>query len=285
MNSFSKKSCALLLAVIFFVSLLPLSLVAYETGDDYPYKASRISTVDQWRFKARWCTSFVAWCLVSRNGITDFNDFYGDVTWGNASRWGATARSLGITVDDNPAVGSVAWKGTHVAWVAEVNGDEVTIEEYNCFTKTEFNPQGKSNVFNRRTLPKTSFSYIHIGDIGPAQNSAIRVFFNEKELVFDVPPYDVNGVTLFPVRTVLEEMGAAVKYESSLKTVTANKGETEVILIAGDALCAVNGQVTPIGQPAVIENGVLLAPLRFVAEAFGGSVVWDEESRTVYITQ
>lgn len=289
MNDFAKKTLAFLLSAILFLSWQPFSAQAYSTGDDYPYKNGSIGKTDQWRFSARWCTSFVAWCLVSRNGISDFSNFYGDVKWGNASHWEAAAKGLGITVDDNPAVGSIARKGTHVAWVAEVNGDEVTIEEYNCITKTEVNPKGKSHVFNRRIMPKSEFTYIHIrdicagGDIG--EESRIKAFVDGNELVFDVPPLNVNGRILFPVRTVLSELGVAVVYDSDTAAVTAVKDDVIVVLTAGDPYPVVNGSAMAIDQPGIIVDGVMLAPLRFIVEAFGGTVDWDEEGQTAYVAR
>ena len=285
MRSISKKTAILLLSAILVITLLPQTAAAYATGDDYPYKNSSISTIDQWRFKARWCTSFVAWCIVSRNGIADFDNFYGDVKWGNASNWGAAAKRLGIPVDDNPAVGSIAWKGTHVAWVAEVNGDEVTIEEYNCINKTEVNPKGKSHVFNRRVEHKSSFNYIHIGDIDAVQKSEIKAFLDGKELDFDAPPLNENGRLLFPVRAILEELGAAVWYDGDVGAVTATKGDKIVVITAGDCSPTINGRAVLVDQPGIIAEGVMFAPLRFIVEAFGGAVVWDDGSQTAYITR
>lgn len=134
------------------------------SGDDYPdkYKNAQPDTiVDEWNFYNRECTSFVAWRLNSRNSIS-FTNWYRGVKWGNASNWAGAARSLGITVDMNPAVGAVAWWGTgtygHVAWVSSVEGNNVTIEEYNSYKHPY--------VYNQRTISKTEVeSYIHIKDI------------------------------------------------------------------------------------------------------------------------
>lgn len=69
-----------------------------------------------------------------------------------------------------PTVGSVAWFSAgindaggygHVAWVAEVNGDNVTIEEYNYDCG-----QGPEKYY-RRSFHKSQVSgYIHFKDLG-----------------------------------------------------------------------------------------------------------------------
>jgi surface antigen len=138
--------------------------VAYAAvmGDDYPAKWKALpldAAVDDWGMYTRECTSFVAWRLFSANGYA-FNR--AGKSW-NANRWGGNAAALGVTVDMNPTIGSVAWwdAGFHVAWVAEVNGDKVTIEEYNC--------PSNSGKYNCRTIAKASVSgYIHFKDIGAA---------------------------------------------------------------------------------------------------------------------
>ncbi len=183
-----KNLSALVLAMtimIFFIS--QPNIFAYNTGDDYPakYKNKNLDAVaDEWNFYNRECTSFVAWCLNSRNGVA-FTNWYKGKQWGNAATWGTVAKNLGITVNNTPSVGSVAWWNTgtygHVAWVEAVNGNNVTIEEYNV--------PAYSGNYNRRTISKSSpTGYIHIKDIGtvPEKNTWVKTdksFYNVGETV------------------------------------------------------------------------------------------------------
>ncbi len=126
-------------------------------GDDYPYKHLRMdSQYDPWREYVRECTSFAAWALHSRNG-------YEIPFYGNAVDWAKKARDRGIRVDSTPARGAIAWRGAtptnkygHVAWVAVVDGGNVTIEEYN---------HRGDGRYGTRTVPATSFQYIHFKDL------------------------------------------------------------------------------------------------------------------------
>jgi VCBS repeat-containing protein len=129
-------------------------------GDDYPVNlknAALDALVDPWNFYNRECTSFVAWRLNSANKIAFTNLMRGG-RWGNATNWAANARSLGFAVNSTPAVGSVGWLSSgHVAWVAAVNGNSVTIEEYNY---------GYTGKYATRTVNASYFNaYIHIADI------------------------------------------------------------------------------------------------------------------------
>ena len=112
----------------------------------------------------------------------------------------------------------------------------------------------------------------------------VRVIQDGRIMAFDVPAQIVNGRMLVPLRAIFEELGALVQWDASTKTVTARSGEVTVSLTIGDTSPTVNGQVVAIEQPAIIVDGRTLVPLRFVAEAFGVDVGWDQQARTVYIS-
>jgi N-acetylmuramoyl-L-alanine amidase len=79
-------------------------------------------------------------------------------------------------------------------------------------------------------------------------------------------------------------MGASIAWNNDTQTVTATKGATVVVLAIGSTSPTINGQAVAIDQPGIIVDGRTLAPLRFVAEAFGGTVAWDGSTQTASIT-
>lgn len=128
-------------------------------GDDYPWKHDSVDPnnrhIDKWRLYTRECTSFTAYRLSS------VNHFELPGAYGNGGQWGGRARREGYRVDMNPAKGSVAWLDDgsygHVAWVSNVIGNNVEIEEYNY---------GYTHNYHIRTVSKTAFSgYIHFKDL------------------------------------------------------------------------------------------------------------------------
>ncbi|HEU5597907.1 TPA: choline binding-anchored murein hydrolase CbpD, partial [Streptococcus pneumoniae] len=111
-------------------------------GDDYPaYYKNGSQEIDQWRMYSRQCTSFVAFRLSNVNG------FEIPAAYGNANEWGHRARREGYRVDNTPTIGSITWStaGTygHVAWVSNVMGDQIEIEEYNY---------GYTESYNKRVI-------------------------------------------------------------------------------------------------------------------------------------
>jgi peptidoglycan/xylan/chitin deacetylase (PgdA/CDA1 family) len=112
----------------------------------------------------------------------------------------------------------------------------------------------------------------------------IKVIVDGEPVEFDVPPQNVNGRILVPLRAIFERLGADIIWDDSIKTVTATRGDTVVTLAIDDVNPTVNGVATPIDQPGIIVGSRVLAPLRFAAEAFGGAAYWDEAGNTAYIT-
>lgn len=109
------------------------------------------------------------------------------------------------------------------------------------------------------------------------------VFYNGQKLAFDVPPMIDNSRTMVPLRAIFEAMGATVTWNQSTQTAIAVKGDTTVILPLNSTTPTINGTVTKIDVPAKLTDQRILAPLRFVGEAFGGTVGWDQASYTIDI--
>lgn len=114
------------------------SLKGLSPAENYPYKNASTSGVDRWKFYNRQCTSFVAWRL-NDAGI-EFHNFMKGGRFGNAENWAKNARKIGFKVNKTPKPGAVAqWDAGafghsywgHVAYVTQVDGAKVTIEEYN----------------------------------------------------------------------------------------------------------------------------------------------------------
>ncbi|EFR45140.1 CHAP domain-containing protein [Streptococcus pseudoporcinus] len=151
-------------------------------GDDYPINWKSGWGADSWGMYLRQCTSFVAYRLHNVNG------FSLPPGYGNADSWGHVARRKGYQVDSNPQVGSVAWfdKGVnlshrdygHVAWVAEVKGNLVTLEEYNYNAG-----QGPEKYHRREILRQEASGYIHFKDlINNSSNTSISQLSRQLKL-------------------------------------------------------------------------------------------------------
>lgn len=114
--------------------------------------------------------------------------------------------------------------------------------------------------------------------------SSISVFLNGSQLQFDVEPMLINDRVMVPLRVIFEAMGATVDWNNATQEVTAIKGGTTVKMQVGSNQASINGVSHTLDSPPQIVNSRTLAPLRFVGEAFGGTVSWDGSTQTVNIT-
>ncbi len=116
-----------------------------------------------------------------------------------------------------------------------------------------------------------------------SQNNAISVVIDGQPLVSNVAPQSINGRTMVPVRGIFEALGATIEWNAATKQVIAIKGNNKVTLTLNSTTAYINGEAKTLESPAISYNGSTLVPARFVAEAFGATVTWDNATKTVNI--
>lgn len=114
--------------------------------------------------------------------------------------------------------------------------------------------------------------------------TAIKVEIDGDVIQFDQGAVSVNGRTLVPMRTIFEELESTVQWTAKTKTITANRGTKKITLVVGSKTATVNGQKITLDVPPQIINGRTLVPLRFISEALGAKVDWNNKTKTVSIT-
>lgn len=113
--------------------------------------------------------------------------------------------------------------------------------------------------------------------------SRFPVTFNGHPVAFDVQPTIINNRTFVPFRAIFEKMGADVNWDGDTQTITANRGSTEIKLTIGSATAYVNGEAKELPAAPFIESSRTLVPLRFVGEAFGAEVNYDDATTAISI--
>jgi hypothetical protein len=119
----------------------------------------------------------------------------------------------------------------------------------------------------------------------------IRIQVNGELVEMDAKPFIENDRVLVPLRGVFEKLGAVVEWFEEEQAVVISGGCLTVRLIIGrdsaELLKADDaGPVTEtvrLDVPARIKEGRTFIPVRFVAEALGADVSWDDAHRTVII--
>lgn len=118
-----------------------------------------------------------------------------------------------------------------------------------------------------------------------AKSADISVYLEGNEIDFDVKPQTVNGRTMVPVRAIFEAMGASVTWDKDTKTVKSVKGNTTVKMTLNSTTEYIDGIAYKMDVPPIIINGRTLVPARYVAEAFGYFVSWDQKTKKVLISK
>ena len=102
-------------------------------------------------------------------------------------------------------------------------------------------------------------------------------------IALDTPAYIKSGRTYLPVRALGESLGAVVSWDEDTRTVTLTRGEDRVEMKIGDYNIKVNGSYTTMEVVPEITGGRTMLPARYVAEAFGALISWDERNQEVVI--
>lgn len=94
---------------------------------------------------------------------------------------------------------------------------------------------------------------------------------------------DTNKRTMVPVRYIGNALGIsdnAISYDN--KTRTATIGDAKIT--TGSKTITTSKGTTTMDTVAVNNNGRIYVPARFITEALGGSVEWDQATKTVTVT-
>ena len=123
----------------------------------------------------------------------------------------------------------------------------------------------------------------------------VNIVIDGEELNLDVAPQIIDGRVMIPIRGVLENLGALVKWDDETQTVSARKSSKTVSLeIGSNDVTLDKGETNDDGSAktetiqtdvaAQLVSDRTLVPLRVISEAMGYSVDWNDETYTVSIT-
>jgi hypothetical protein len=136
-------------------------------------------------------------------------------------------------------------------------------------------------------IPRPSFkSKLEIAPRTPeriAIETQIQVHVDGQKMKFDEQPFIENGSTLVQFRPIFEKLGLQIKWDGDTRTITGSADGVNIRLQIDQPAAVVNGASVQLEVAPKIQSDVTVVPLRFVGEATGRKVVWDEKLRAVYI--
>lgn len=113
--------------------------------------------------------------------------------------------------------------------------------------------------------------------------SAVDLYIDTDRIETDTPPTVVDGRTLVPVRAIFEALDATVEWDQSTKTATGTRGGTTVVIQINNTTAYVDGKAKKLDVPAQLVNNRTMVPARFISEALGCDVTWNQTTQTAAV--
>lgn len=124
---------------------------------------------------------------------------------------------------------------------------------------------GKTHSYNKEKV------YLHIN--------------SEKVENLPMEPIILNNYTLVPAREVFERIGASVLWNEHKEEVKIIYNDMNVLIKINDKNAFVNNKLFKMPIDAKIINGKTMIPVRFVSEAIGFLVEWNNITRVINISE
>jgi hypothetical protein len=129
-----------------------------------------------------------------------------------------------------------------------------------------------------------AFTTLVIASSAMAQSGEIKVDLDGAPFTTSVPPLQMSGRVLLPLRDIFEPLGATVQWNAATQSITATKDAMTLNLRMNSRAASLNGRSVTLDQPPAMVRGRIMLPLRFVSEALGADVNWNPVSRRVSIS-
>ncbi|MGE5405701.1 MAG: copper amine oxidase N-terminal domain-containing protein [Candidatus Saccharibacteria bacterium] len=134
--------------------------------------------------------------------------------------------------------------------------------------------------------PNNQYYYKQLGDLlVKLGEQGLKVWCNGSQLNLDVNPLIKQGRTLVPIGQIAQALGATVAWDPVTQQVRIAKDGDVIELKPGQITATVNGQPVQLSIPAEIDNGRLMVPLRFIAQALNADVDYYSNGGIISVNQ
>lgn len=127
------------------------------------------------------------------------------------------------------------------------------------------------------------FSLVYSNQIQAKENK-INVYVNGQNVKYDVPPQNIKGRVLVPIRLTAESLNSKVAWFQKEQSATIYDGINTVKLYLNKPFILINWEKKRIDTTPVLHNSRILVPIRFLSESLGYKVDWKGSSNSVLIT-
>ena len=97
----------------------------------------------------------------------------------------------------------------------------------------------------------------------------VRVRIEDRPVMFDAEPREVRGVTLVPIRSMVEAMGGTMRWDLATKTVSVWREGRRFDVVLNSRSATVNDKSIMMEEASLIHRNRIYVPLKFVADSAG----------------
>lgn len=109
------------------------------------------------------------------------------------------------------------------------------------------------------------------------------LWVNGESSQMDVAPHIIQGRTMVPLRFVTQALGGDITWHPETRRITLMKDQTVIEMGIDETIARVNGTEVMLDSPAIIVADRTFVPIRFVSEALGMQVDYDDTAQRVRI--
>lgn len=134
------------------------------------------------------------------------------------------------------------------------------------------------SVVGESTIPKA------VVNEAATHSPEIDIWIDDTKLHFNQRPLLIEDSIYLPLRELCNALGVAINYNEAQELITLEGNGVKISFGPEKKTALKNDKEIQMPQ-TILLNNVTLAPLRFLSEELGYFVQWDQETKTVYITQ
>ncbi|MGM0805742.1 MAG: copper amine oxidase N-terminal domain-containing protein [Bacillota bacterium] len=110
-----------------------------------------------------------------------------------------------------------------------------------------------------------------------------KVYMNKGEVYFNTSPIVKNDRTFVEMRPIFEQAKIKLTWDQKTQTITGKKDNTTIKLKIGSKTAFINGKAFALESAPFIQKNYTFVPLRFIAEASGYKVNYNQSLRLIHI--
>ena len=113
----------------------------------------------------------------------------------------------------------------------------------------------------------------------------IKVYLDDKELIFGNEPEMVNDRIMAPVSDLCTSLGIEVMVEDISGVAVIKNGNDIIYIPQNQNWVMVNNEKIDTYLPAYVSKNSIMVPIRYIAEISGYNIEWNQDLNSVYLTK